>query len=126
MRILLDTHMLIWWLDGDDALPAEVEAAVAEPRNDVFVSPIALAEISIKRSIGKLRAPWIPDALLHENGFTVLEFSSDHARRMLDLPLHHRDPFDRMLVAQALEDDLTLATSDARLAAYGIRILPAS
>jgi PIN domain nuclease of toxin-antitoxin system len=118
--------MLIWWLDDDPALPVEVASVIADPRSEVFVSSIALAEISVKRSIGKLRAPWIPDAVLEENGLVVLDFTSDDARRLLDLPLRHRDPFDRMLVAQALENDLTLATADARLAGYGIRTLPAT
>lgn len=126
MRILLDTHMLIWWLDDDAALPVEVRDRVAEARSEVFVSAIALAEISVKRAVGKLRAPLIPDDLLEENGLRPLPFTADHARRMLELPLHHRDPFDRMLVAQALEEDLTLATADPRLAAYGVRTLPAA
>lgn len=124
--MLLDTHALIWWLDGDDALPADIDAVIRQPSTDVFVSTISLAEISVKRSIGKLRAPWIPDELLHDNGLAVLDFTSDHARRMLDLPLHHRDPFDRMLIAQALADDLVFATVDPRCRAYGIRTLPAA
>jgi PIN domain nuclease of toxin-antitoxin system len=123
VRILLDTHMLIWWLDGDDALPKEALSAIADPAADVAVSSISIAEISIKRTIGKLRAPWIPDALLAENGLTVLPFTTDHARRLLELPLHHRDPFDRMLIAQAIHEGMTFATADAHAAAYGVRVL---
>lgn len=123
MRILLDTHMLIWWLDGDDALPKEALSAIADPSADVTVSSISLAEISIKRTIGKLRAPWIPDVLLAENGISVLSYTSDHARRLLELPLHHRDPFDRMLIAQAIHEDMVFATADPQASAYGVRLL---
>jgi PIN domain nuclease of toxin-antitoxin system len=123
VRILLDTHMLIWWLDDDDALPDATRAAIADPAADVAVSSISIAEISIKSTLGKLRAPWIPDALLAENGISVLPFTTDHARRLLELPLHHRDPFDRMLIAQAIHEDMALATVDARAAAYGVRVI---
>jgi PIN domain nuclease of toxin-antitoxin system len=123
VRILLDTHMLIWWLDDDPALPDSTRAAIADPAADVVVSSISLAEISVKRTVGKLRAPWIPDELLTESGLSVLPFTSDHARRLLDLPLHHRDPFDRMLIAQAIHEGMAFATADAQARAYGIRIV---
>lgn len=115
--------MLIWWLDDAPQLPPGVASAVADPAAEVFVSSISLAEISVKRSIGKLRAPWIPDELLAENGMTPLDFTSAHARRLLELPLHHRDPFDRMLIAQAVHEDLAFATSDSRAAGYGVRVV---
>ena len=126
MRILLDTHMLIWWLDDAPELPDAVARVIADPASEVFVSSISLAEISVKRAVGKLRAPFIPDDLLHENGFELLDFTTEHARRMLDLPLHHRDPFDRMLIAQALDGDFAFATVDARAAGYGVRVLGAA
>lgn len=123
MKILLDTHMLIWWLDGSDVLPKAALSAIADPAAEVAVSSISIAEISLKRTIGKLRAPWIPDVLLAENGISVLPFTTDHARRLLDLPLHHRDPFDRMLIAQAIHEDMAFATADTHAAAYGVRVL---
>lgn len=126
MRILLDTHMLIWWLDGDPALPSVVNQELSTLTSEVFVSAVALAEISVKRSVGKLKAPWVTDELLIENGLIPLAFSTSHARRMLELPLHHRDPFDRMLIAQALHDDLVFATVDSRAARYGVRTVPAA
>lgn len=115
--------MLIWWLDGSDALPDATRSAIADPAAHVGVSSISIAEISIKRTLGKLRAPWIPDVLLAENGISVLPFTSDHARRLLELPLHHRDPFDRMLIAQAIHEDMAFATADPRASAYGVRVL---
>jgi len=126
MRLLLDTHVLLWWLLESPKLPAVVLAAMRDVRNDVFVSAATHAEISIKRSLGKLESPWIADELLEENGLEPLPFTSAHGRRMLDLPFHHRDPFDRMLIAQAMEDDLIFATVDPRNQAYDIRILPAA
>lgn len=123
MRILLDTHMLIWWLDGSDELPEAAREAIADPAAEVAASSISIAEISVKRTIGKLRAPWVPDVLLAENGISVLSFTSDHARRLLELPLHHRDPFDRMLIAQAIHEGMAFATADARAAKYGVRVL---
>ena len=126
MRILLDTHMVIWWLDDDAALPPATRGALADPKAEVVVSSVVLAEISIKVGLGKLKAPWIPDALLIENDLSILPFTTDHARRLLELPHHHRDPFDRMLIAQALHEDMVFATVDPRARMYDIRILDAA
>jgi PIN domain nuclease of toxin-antitoxin system len=126
VRILLDTHMVIWWLDDDASLPSATRDALADPSSEVVVSSVVLAEISIKVSLGKLKAPWIPDALLIENDLSILPFTTDHARRLLELPHHHRDPFDRMLIAQALHEDMIFATVDPRARMYDIRILDAA
>jgi PIN domain nuclease of toxin-antitoxin system len=115
--------MLIWWLGDDDSLPAATRSAISDPATDVAVSSISIAEVSIKSTLGKLRAPSIPDDLLAENGLSVLPFTTDHARRLLELPLHHRDPFDRMLIAQAIHEQMTFATIDPRAPAYGVRVL---
>jgi PIN domain nuclease of toxin-antitoxin system len=122
VRILLDTHVLLWWLMEDPHLPRAFQAAIADAANDVFVSAVTHAEIAIKRSLGKLDAPWIPDELLAENGIIGMSFTSSHARRMLDLPFHHRDPFDRMLIAQAAHEDVAFATVDPRCRQYDIRL----
>lgn len=126
MRLLLDTHVLLWWLLESPKLSPEALAILADPENDVLVSAVTHAEISVKRSLGKLESPWIPDALLSDNGFDALPFTADHGRRMLDLPFHHRDPFDRMLVAQAAVENLPLMTADVHIRAYDIRILDAA
>jgi PIN domain nuclease of toxin-antitoxin system len=115
--------MLLWWLGDDAPLPAATRSVIADPSSEVAVSSISIAEISIKSTLGKLRAPWIPDALLAENGLCVLPFTSDHARRLLELPLHHRDPFDRMLIAQAIHEQMTFATIDPRAREYGVPVL---
>jgi len=122
VRILLDTHVLLWWLMEDARLPRPTRVAIADSSNDVFVSAVTHAEIAIKRSLGKLDAPWIPDELLTENGLAGMPFTASHARRMLELPFHHRDPFDRMLIAQAADEDVAFATVDPRCRRYDIRI----
>lgn len=126
MRVLLDTHVLLWWLQESPRLSASVREVIADPSHEVVVSAVTLAEIAIKRSLGKLESPWIPDELLTENGLDVLSFTSAHGRRLLDLPFHHKDPFDRMLIAQALVEDLVIATVDSRVGDYDIRVLDAA
>ncbi len=117
--------MLLWWLSDDAQLPPGFRAAIADPHNEVRVSAISFAEISIKQSLEKLEAPYISDDLVAEQGMVALPFEATHARKLRDLPLHHRDPFDRMLIAQAIEEDLLLATADARMSRYDVRLLDA-
>lgn len=123
MRILLDTHVLLWWLEDDAALSSDFRSAISSVRNEVWVSAISLVEISIKQSLDKLHAPFISDDLIAEQGMATLAFDAAHARKVRELPMHHRDPFDRMLIAQAIEDDLVLATVDSRLSRYEVRLL---
>lgn len=123
MRILADTHALLWWLSDDAALPEVIREAVADPDNQVFVSSISVAEIAIKASLGKLEAPDDVATTLTSQGFDPLPFTADHAQSLRHLPWHHRDPFDRMLVAQAQCEGLVLATADAHLRAYDIALL---
>lgn len=124
MRLLVDSHVALWWLDGNDALGptcrAELEAA-----DEVFFSAVTPWELGIKRSLGKLSFPdGLVDAL-QGSGFVGLSITSDHAVRAADLPPHHRDPFDRMLVAQAQAESLTLVTADRTLAPYDVQLLDA-
>jgi PIN domain nuclease of toxin-antitoxin system len=122
---LVDTHALLWWLDDDPALGATARAAIADARNEVFVSALTFAEIAIKQSLGKLDAPHISDDLLAEQGMAPLALTPRHGRRVRELPYHHRDPVDRLLIAQALEEGLTVLTADSRFGAYGVPTLAA-
>lgn len=125
MRLLLDTHVLLWWLANDTALGGEARARISKPDSDVYVSAATVWEISIKRALGKLEAP--PE-LLHQiesNRFEPLSMTVYHARTANALPQHHDDPFDRMLVAQAMLEQLTLLTRDPRMDPYGVDILRA-
>ena len=122
-RLLLDTHALLWALDDDDELGEPARSAIVDPRNDVFVSAISMWEISIKRSLGKLKAPEDLLSTVEASGFRELPVTFVHADQAGGLPPHHRDPFDRMLVAQAQVEGLTIVTHDSVIAKYGVRIL---
>jgi PIN domain nuclease of toxin-antitoxin system len=124
VRLLVDSHVALWWLDGNDALGPtcreELEAA-----DEVFFSAVTPWELGIKRSLGKLSFPdGLVDAL-QDSGFVGLSITIDHAVRASDLPPHHRDPFDRMLVAQAQAEALTLVTADRTIAPYDVQLLDA-
>lgn len=118
MRLLLDTHVLLWWLADAPQLGADHRALIHDGQNDVFVSAVSVAEISIKASLGKLDAPQNVAEAIIESGFTELDFTVAHGETLRSLPWHHRDPFDRMLVAQALVEGLTLLTLDSRVREY--------
>ena len=119
-RLLVDTHVLLWWLTDDPGLSPTARDALAEPRNEVLVSTASMWEIAIKRGLGKLSAPDdLPDHIASE-GFGWLPISAEHAWRVRDLPPHHRDPFDRLLVAQALVEELPIVSADPRFAPYGV------
>lgn len=123
MTLLLDTSALLWWLAGTELAPA-ARAGISDPGQLVLVSAASLWEIAIKRALGKLEVEGTLIDQLAENGFDPLPISWEHAVRAGALPLHHRDPFDRMLIAQAQADDLTVVTRDRAFAPYGVRVLP--
>lgn len=129
MKLLLDTHVLLWALGDVANLAPRAAAALRDPANDVIASAASFWEIAIKASLGKLELPGPPaDWLLpavERTGFETLAVEPAHALAAGALPPHHRDPFDRMLIAQAALEDLTFVSRDARLGAYGITILPA-
>ena len=126
MRLLLDTSTLLWWLDDDKKLGAAARAAIADPENEVFVSAASAWEISVKRASRKLDAPFDIASALARNHFAELPIEVAHAVAAGELPPHHRDPFDRMLVAQAQLDDLTIVADDAEIAKYDATLLDAS
>lgn len=121
MRLLLDTHVLIWW-DAGAGLERDVEDAI-RTADQVYVSAVTGWEIAIKVSIGRLRTTRRVEDVVAESGFEELPVRLRHAQRSGSLPWHHRDPFDRMLVAQALDESLTLVSKDAAFGAYGVRLL---
>ncbi len=125
MNLLLDTHVLLWWLDDNPTLAAPAREAMADGRNPVFVSAATIWEITIKRALGKLDLPDEFRGILAKEPFRRLDVTADHAFQVGDLPLHHRDPFDRMLVAQCQVEGLTLVTRDPRMKRYDIPVLDA-
>ena len=121
-RFLVDTHALLWWLTDDAALSPAARDAIADPASEPFVSSASVWEIAIKRSLGKLAAPDdLPDRIAAD-GFPWLPISADHAWQVRELPLHHRDPFDRLLVAQALTERLAIITADPHFGQYGVQV----
>ena len=124
MRVLLDTHALLWFLLGDAKLSPVAEELIRRPDNEVLVSPASYWEIAIKISLGKY---CLPEPLaqfmtreLVRNRFNILPILPSHAERLVHLPFHHRDPFDRLIVAQALEDGLALVSADRILDLYAV------
>jgi len=121
-RLLLDTHVFLWWRTDDPRLAATVRAAVAEAEL-VFVSLASAWEAAIKLALGRLRLPDRFETGVVDSGFERLLISFAHAERAGGLPVHHSDPFDRMLVAQAQAEGLTLVSHDRRLAPYDVDVL---
>ena len=119
MRLLLDTHLLLWWVANSESLSKQARALISDPENTVFVSAVSLWEIWLKESLGKLRVPADFEDKLASESFESLPLTGPQTRQVARLPWHHRDPFDRMLIAQAQVDDLTLLTADDRVSAYG-------
>ena len=127
MRLLLDTQAFLWWVQDARELSRSARAAIGAGRNESLLSLASCWEMGIKLSIGKLRLPtalerFIPEQLA-VNGFRQLDIGFRHVARVASLPFHHRDPFDRLLVAQALEEDLTVVSADVVFRKYGVRRL---
>lgn len=119
-RLLLDTHALLWSLALPERLVEAARQAIREPDNAVFVSAASVWEMAIKASLGKLIIPDNLDEQLSLNRFTPLPITLAHAQTVEHLPLHHRDPFDRMLIAQAQQEGLTLITRDPLVQQYDV------
>ena len=124
MNLLLDTHILLWWLAASSELPESAEKLLRDNKNPVFVSSATMWEIAIKRSLGKLDIPNTYRDDIADQGFRELPITWDHARKTELLPSINRDPFDRMLVAQALSEDLTLVTTDDNIRKYDVALFP--
>jgi PIN domain nuclease of toxin-antitoxin system len=123
VRLLLDTHALLWAVSDPDALTERARDAIRDGRNEVLVSAASVWEIAIKRAMGKLTAPDDLGQVLTAASFGPLPISLEHASLAGSLPPHHRDPFDRLLIAQARLESLTIVTRDARFASYGVQLL---
>ena len=123
-RLLLDTHTLLWAIEGGRQLhPSTLDAIFVN--NRVYVSAASYWEIAIKAALGKLQLADDPLEFIENSGFTELPVYFRHAVLAASLPLHHHDPFDRMLIAQAQAEELTLVTDDSHIARYDVPTLPA-
>lgn len=126
MKLLLDTHVLLWFASGDERLGRKARAAIADPANVILVSVVSLWEAAVKVRIGKLDVD-IPNLIANSvrAGFTMLDVVPGHVERLLELPTagEHRDPFDQLLLAQAAAEDATFVSSDGHAKRYGVPVL---
>lgn len=128
MKLLLDTHVLIWWRDSPEKLSVDAFTAISSTDNEVFLSTVVIWEVQIKLAIKKieLKTP-LGDAIDAErkaNGFQILPVTLDHAFYIEKLPLlAHKDPFDRMLISQAMVEDMTIVTADRKFGEYDVKLL---
>ena len=120
MTLLLDTHVLLWWLEDPSKLSKQAKKAIQDGTNRVYVSAAVAWEIAIKRALGKLDAPDDLEEIMNANRFMSLPVTIPHALAVLALPDYHRDPFDRMLIAQALHEGFRLVTRDQEIAKYHV------
>jgi PIN domain nuclease of toxin-antitoxin system len=123
LNLLLDSHVVLWWLSGDERLSRKARRRI-ERADEVFVSAATTWELAVKASLGKLRMPEGFVEVVEEQGFTHLPITPVHAMAVGGLPWHHRDPFDRILLAQAIVEGLRLVSADEALAPYGGFVIP--
>jgi PIN domain nuclease of toxin-antitoxin system len=124
MRLLLDTHIFLWWLADDPALSPKAREVIGNGNNLVYISAASVWEIYVKKSLGKLAAPENIEAIVELERFQKLPITLGHGEAAGQLPTYHRDPFDRMLIAQARCEDLILLTVDQDIPKYQVQLLP--
>lgn len=124
MKLLLDTHTLLWWLADDDQLGPHARNLIEDPGNDVLVSVVSLWEIVVKVRVGKLQADIREiTRALPRDGFRLLDIGTAHLVTLTRLPMHHRDPFDHLLIAQAIAEDATFISEDRNAPRYAVRLV---
>jgi PIN domain nuclease of toxin-antitoxin system len=123
MKILIDTHIFLWVLTNPEKLSTPQMNALQNPHNQIYVSTISLTEIIIKASIGKINFAADPLAIAKQSGFILLDYRAEDTLFLKALPLHHKDPFDRMLIAQAKANDMAMMTNDSLFKYYDCVLL---
>ena len=126
-RLLLDTHAFLWWVDDAPQLGAAARKAIGDASNECYLSIASCWEMAIKSSLAKLRLAKPVERFISEqvaaNSFSLLNIEVHHLAKVEKMPFHHRDPFDRLLIAQALTEKLTILTADGAFAEYGVKVL---
>lgn len=123
MRLLVDTHAALWLLANDDRLPQSARELLFARENDCVLSAASVWEAAIKRRLGKLKAPPGFHTQMHRHGFSALPVYDRHAALVADLPLHHRDPFDRLLIVQAIDEGMSILSDDTQMRSYEVPVL---
>ncbi len=124
MRLLLDTHVVLWELGGSREVSRAAQEAI-ERASELLFSVVSFAEIGVEVAVGKLSVPQDLREHVRRSGVRILPLEADHGLAVADLPMHHRDPFDRLLIAQARSERLTIVSADARMADYDVRLIDA-
>jgi len=123
MNLILDTHIFLWSLAEPHKISDSKRSALEDLANTIYVSSITIAEIMIKASLRKLQIDFDPVAMAKESGFTLLDFSAEAALLLKDMPFYHKDPFDRMLVAQSIANNCPIITDDPKFGSYDCRVI---
>ncbi|CAN5687405.1 type II toxin-antitoxin system VapC family toxin [soil metagenome] len=124
MRLLLDTHVVLWELEGSRRVSPAAQEAI-ERATELMFSVVSFAEIGVKAAIGKVSVPRDLSQHVMRSGVQILRLDADHGLAVAELPMHHRDPFDRLLIAQARSEQLTIVTADRRIADYDVPLIDA-
>ena len=123
MNIIIDTHIFLWALSYPEKIKVAKRSALEDLSNTIYVSAVTVAELMIKVSIGKIKIDFNPLDIAKESGFALLDFSSEAALLLKEMPFHHKDPFDRMLIAQSIASNFPIMTDDAKIALYSCRVI---
>ena len=123
MKIILDTHIFLWALSEPERLTPEQKTAIETRANLIYISSISIAEIAIKSSLNKLDFPFDPVESAEKSGFELLDFSAGDALTLKELPYHHRDSFDRMLIAQSISRNYRIMSSDSKFGMYQCKLI---
>ena len=123
MNIIIDTHIFLWALSSPSRLGSSKRNALEDLSNTIYVSSISIAELMIKASIGKIEIDFDPVHMAEETGFALLNFGAQAALLLKALPFHHRDPFDRMLIAQSIAEGCRLMTDDIKIKRYDCEVI---
>ncbi len=121
---LLDTHIFIWWMEKNKKLSRDIKSILENPESQIFLSIVSIWEMIIKKSAGKLRLPHNWKTTLKDSRFDILKVNLEHVYLLENLPLLHKDPFDRLLIAQAQAENCVLITDDAKIKKYKVQTLP--
>lgn len=123
MKIIIDTHIFLWALASPSRIGEEKLQKLESPANIIYVSSITIAELMIKASVGKLKIDFDPVEMAFQSGFELFDFTGQHALLLQSLPLHHKDPFDRMLISQSIVDKIPIMTDDCKFKLYDCMVM---
>ena len=123
MKIIIDTHIFLWAISEPEKLSKKKKKAIKTLANTIYVSSVTITELMIKASIGKLQIDFDPIMIAKESGFEILDFSGEDALALQKMPFHHKDPFDRMLISQAINRKFYLMSDDNKFTAYDCKLL---